>query len=286
MQRVLLAGATGYLGGYILSELLNRQFDVRVVVRSPSKLNPEEADKIEVLEGDLTEPESIKDCCEDIDCVITTVGITEPKDGLKYMDVDYQGNKNLLDEALDSGVEKFIYTSVLNGRELTELDVCEAKELFVDELKRSRLDHCVIRPNGYFSDMEEFFDMAQKGRIYLFGDGEYKLNPIHGEDLAPIFVDAIGKKEKKIEVGGPETLSHSEIASIAFDAAGKKEKITHIPEWLINISLFLLRTFTPQRIYGPKEFFLTVLSRNMVAPEIGEHTLSEFYSDLKDQKCR
>ncbi len=162
--------------------------------------------------------------------------------------------------------------------------ICSAKELFVDELKRFGLDHCIIRPNGYFSDMEEFFDMAQKGRIYLFGDGEYKLNPIHGEDLAPIFVDAIEKKEKEIEVGGPETLSHSEIASIAFDAAGKEEKITHIPEWLINLTLFLLRTFTSQKFYGPKEFFLTVLSRDMVAPETGEHTLREFYANLKENQ--
>lgn len=281
MAKVLLAGATGYLGGYILSELLNRQYDVRVVVRNTSKLNPEEAEKIEVLEGQVTEPESIRNCCRDIDFVISTLGITKQKDGFKYIDVDYQANKNLLDEALNYNVEKFIYTSVLEGKELIDLKICEAKELFVDELKKSELDHCIIRPNGFFSDMEEFFYMAQKGRIYLFGDGEYKVNPIHGEDLALVCVDAIKNTEKEIEVGGPETLSHNEIASIAFDIAGKEKKITYIPEWLIRIFLFWLRTFTSQKFYGLKEFFLTVLSRDMIAPEIGKHTLREFYTNLK-----
>jgi hypothetical protein len=39
--------------------------------------------------------------------------------------------------------------------------------------------------------MDEFYHMAVKGRIYLFGDGSYKSNPIHGEDLAQVCVDAI-----------------------------------------------------------------------------------------------
>ena len=83
MGKVLLAGATGYLGGYILSELLKRQYEVRVVVRSPSKLDPVEAKKIEVIQAQVTEPESISDCCAGIDFVISTVGITSQKDGLK-----------------------------------------------------------------------------------------------------------------------------------------------------------------------------------------------------------
>lgn len=157
MKKVLLAGATGYLGGYILSKLLKRGYEVRTVVRSPNKLNPEEAEKIEVLEAQVTKAESIKNCCKNIDAVISTVGITDQKDNLKFIDVDYQANKNLLDEALNSNVKKFIYISLLNGKELTDLKICEAKELFVDELKQSEIDHCVIRPNGFFSDMKEFF---------------------------------------------------------------------------------------------------------------------------------
>ncbi len=281
-ENVLLAGATGYLGSYILSELLNRQYEVRVVVRSPGKIDPGEADKIEVIDAQVTEAESIRDCCEGIDVVISTVGITRQKDGLKYMDVDYQANKNFLDDALKHGVKKFIYVSVFLGRELLDIKVVEAKERFVDELKESAMDYCIIRPNGFFSDMEEIYKMAQNGRVYLIGDGEYKLNPIHGKDLAPVCVDAIGKTKKEIEVGGPEIFSQNEIASIAFDVVGKEKKISHFPEWTGKLILFLIRLFTTQKTYGPVEFFLKVMLRDIVAPKTGEHTLREFYTRLKE----
>lgn len=282
MSKVLLAGATGYLGSYILSELLGQQHEVRVIVRNRAKLEQKNSDKIEVIEAEMTKPDSIKNCCDNIDFVISTVGITKQKDGLTYMDVDYQANKNLLEEAKKSGVKKFIYISVLNGQKLKDLKICEAKELFVNELKESGVDYCIIRPNGFFSDMAEIFYMAQKGRVYLFGDGEYKANPIHGEDLAVVCVNSIENAEKEINVGGPETLSQNEIASIAFNILEKEIKITYIPNWIRRILLFMIRTFTSQKLYGPIEFFLTVLSMDMIAPEKGKHTLEEFYRNLKD----
>lgn len=65
------------------------------------------------------------------------------------------------------------------------LKTCEAKEKFTKELKNSGLEYCVIRPNGFFSDMTEFYTLAKNRRIYLSGNGKLKSNPIHGEDLAP-----------------------------------------------------------------------------------------------------
>ena len=56
---------------------------------------------------------------------ISTVGITNR---LNYMDVDFQANLNLLEEAKRSGVKKFIYVAVLNGEKLTHLKICEGKE--------------------------------------------------------------------------------------------------------------------------------------------------------------
>src|SRR5699024_8434669 len=161
-----------------------------------------------------------------------TVGITKQKDGLTYMDVDYQANLNLLKDAERCGVKKFVYVSVLNGDKLTHLKICEAKEKFVEKLKDSNLNHCIIRPAGFFSDMSDFYKMAQKGRIYVFGDGNYMMNPIHGEDLAKVCVDAVQADKFEISVGGPDILTYNEIAEMAFEVDGKKAKITHIPNWL------------------------------------------------------
>ena len=282
MNRVLLAGATGYLGGYIAKELLKRSYPVRVLVRNPEKLKQNNIEATEILQAEITRSDSIKGCCKNIDVVISTVGITRQKDGLSYMDVDYQANMNLLQEAKQNGVKKFIYVSVLNGEHLRHLKICDAKELFVEQLIKSGLKYCIIRPNGFFSDMTEFYTMAKKGRVYLFGDGKLKTNPIHGEDLAVVCVEAVDKSDKEIMVGGPETLTHNEIAAEAFEALGIKQKITYIPDWVRVAILKMVRLFSGSKVYGPIEFFLTVMAMDMVAPEYGRHTLREYFTWLRD----
>jgi nucleoside-diphosphate-sugar epimerase len=61
-----------------------------------------------------------------MDAIISSVGITRQKDGLTY-DVDYGGNRNLLERALAEGVSKFIYVSVINAHKVTNLKVIRAK---------------------------------------------------------------------------------------------------------------------------------------------------------------
>jgi uncharacterized protein YbjT (DUF2867 family) len=140
------------------------------------------------------------------------------------MDVDYQGNSNLLKEALHHGVKKFIYVSVLNGQFLKDLKMIAAKEQFVDELKASGIEYAIIRPNGFFSDMAELLAMAEKGTVYLFGKGELKGNPIHGADLAKYIVQKLDSDETELDIGGPDVLSQNQMAQAAFKAVGKKEK--------------------------------------------------------------
>lgn len=280
MERVLVAGATGYLGTFLLQELLSRGYPVKALVRDPQRLGNFSSQEPEIFQGEITRPESIAGCCENVDVVISTVGITRQKDGLSYMDVDYQANVNLLQEAEKSGVRKFIYVSVLNGERLRQLKICEAKERFVDVLKDSSMSSCIIRPNGFFSDMAEYFKMAQKGRAYLFGDGTLRANPIHGADLAIVCADQIDGEEVQFDVGGPQTLSQNQIAELAFSALGKPARITHLPDWLRRVILSSVKVFTSSRTYGPIEFFLSVMAMDMIAPEYGSLTLKDFFNDL------
>ena len=231
------------------------------------------------MEAEITNPQSIKGCCGGYDVVISTIGITRQKDGLTYMDVDFQANKNLLDEAKKSGVKKFIYVSVLNGEKLRALKICEAKEKFVDELKISGLEFCIIRPSGFFSDILEIFNMAKKGKVFLFGNGSFKMNPIHGEDLAKKIVESIELTEKELNIGGPQTFTQNEMANIAFNILNKKTKITYIPDWVRKFILSFIKIFLSQKIYGPIEFVLTILSIDMTAPEYGMCKLENYFKE-------
>ena len=281
MKKVLLAGATGYLGRYIAKELQERGYRIRSIARNTAALHEEGFLPHQLIQAELTRPDTIRNCCRHIDVVVSTVGITRQKDNLTYMAVDYQANMNLLREARASGVKKFIYVSVLNGEKLRHLKMCAAKERFVEQLEQSGLDYCVIRPNGFFSDMTEFYNMAKKGRIFLFGKGELKMNPIHGEDLAEACVDAIERGDKDIQVGGPEVLTHNEIARTAFAVLGTKPKIMHLPEWIRYAILKLVRMLTASQTYGPLEFFLTVMAMDMVAPRYGKQALKAYFAYLK-----
>lgn len=278
MKKVIVAGATGYLGKYLLKELKRKGYETIALVRNAKKLNGETVDHI--LQAEVTKSETLNGKFDGIDLVISAVGITRQKDGLTYMDVDYQANANLLKEAKVAGVQKFIYVSALNAQKLRHLKMIEAKERFVDELQTSGMNYTIIRPNGFFSDMTEFLKMAQKGTVNLFGDGNYKTNPIHGADLAEVCVEAIELGEKTIEVGGPEVFTHNEIAELAFKNVNNKPKIKYMPEWMRKTILWFARTFSSSKTYGPMEFFFTVLAMDMTAPKYGTHTLSKYYTEL------
>lgn len=275
-KKVLVAGATGYLGQYLVKELKNRGFWVRVLIRKEAQ-----KDKFKFVDdyfiGQVTEPDSIKGITKDIDWVFSSIGITRQKDGMTYMNVDYQGNSNLLKEAMHDKVKAFQYISAINGDKLKHLKIFEAKERFVDELKSSGIDYCVLRPNGFFSDMKDFLNMAKAGRVYLFGDGKFKLNPIDGEDLAKVCVDKMVEGIEEETVGGIDILSQNELAELALKAWGKPIKISHLPDWTRRFTIWLLRTITSSKTYGPIEFFLTAMAEDNIATQYGSKRLEDFF---------
>ena len=278
-QRVLVAGATGYLGGFVAREFKSRGHFVRALARSAHKLDCMKEELDEIVEGEITKPQSIEGICDGIDVVFSSVGITKQKDKLTFKDVDYQGNKNLLDIALAAGVRKFIYVSVLDGPKLLHLDIVKAHEDFVDALKSSGMSYAIIRPTGYFSDMGEFFNMAKKGRVFLFGSGTNKVNPIHGADLAITCVDAVESETREIDVGGPEVLSWREIAGLACEAQGKPVKISSVPIPLMRLVVAATRIFSKHQ--GELLAFFTAMgTSNVIAPKTGTRTLKAHYEGL------
>jgi uncharacterized protein YbjT (DUF2867 family) len=279
VKRALVAGATGYLGGFVCRELKSRGYFVRALVRSSRKLDGLWDSTDEIVEGEVTRPETLEHICDGIELVFSSIGITRQKDGLSFRDVDYQANMNLLEEALRAGVKKFIYVSVFNGPHLRHLDIVAAHEDFVDGLRASGICFAVLRPTGYFSDMGEVFEMARKGRVWLIGSGENRVDPIHGADLAAACVDAMEGSETEIDIGGPQTFTWREIAALAFEILGKPAKISRIPEWLMWSVVRLVKLFN--RHQGELlAFFTTMATTDVVAPATGTRYLKEHFRGL------
>jgi len=282
--RILVAGSTGYLGSHILKQLLAEQADFIALARNKAKLLSIGLNESQVSQAQVTNPEELRGICDDVDVVISCLGITRQQDGVGYMDVDYQANLNLLEEAKHAGVRKFIYVSAFNAQKYPQVRLLNAKEHFVNQLlKCEEVAPCVIRPNGFFSDITEMYNMAEAGRVYVFGDGNTRLNPIHGEDLAKFCLESIDRTETELAVGGPDVLSVNEIAHLAFSAQHKQERVIHLPDSLRYLSLAIVKRL-PEKWGGPAEFFLTMLGHDTIAPTYGNHRLESYFNELANHQ--
>ena len=291
MKKVLVAGASGYLGRYVVREFTERGYSVRALVRSPEKLakegpnlEPPVADVVdEVVTGDATDKASLKDVCKGVNIVFSCMGLTKPQRDVTSEQIDHLGNKTLLEDALSHGVKKFIYVSVFNAEKMMDVDVVQAHERFVQDLQASGMSSTVIRPTGFFSDMGMFFSMARSGHMFLLGDGTNHVNPIHGADLAKVCVDAAEGSEREICVGGPDIYTFNETVTMAFEVLGKNPWITHIPMWIGDAALFITG-FLNKPLASVMSFAVSVSRIDNVAPTTGTKHLRDFYHELAAKK--
>lgn len=276
MSRVLVAGATGYLGGHVVAELKRRGHWVRALARDRARLGPLGAQADDVFLGRITDPATLAHVCDGVEAVFSSVGITRQRDGPTFRDVDYQGNLNLLEVALAARVRRFVYVSIFDGEALRGLAIVGAHEDFVARLRAAPIASTVLRPTGYFSDINEFLKMARGGRAWVFGDGRTRMNPISGADLAVTAADAVERGEATVPVGGPEALTIRQIAETAFAAVGKPPRIRSLPLGMMRAATSLVRPFS-RHTADLLAFQTAVLTRDMVAPATGSLTLLEHF---------
>lgn len=285
-KTVVIAGSTGYLGRFLVSEYQQRGWKVVALARNKAWA-PKDA--TEVVQAEITKPETLKGTMKGADLVVSSVGITRQRDGLTYHDVDYQANANLLEEAIRAKVPQFAYIHVLKGESMAHLRAIKAKQDFVHHLNQAARENkiqraTVVAPCGFFSDMKDFLEMAKSGRAFLFGDGAHTINPIHGKDLAKATVEAVDSGLERLDVGGPDVFTQRELAELAFDVLQKPAKITFLWDCIRTGLISLLPWITPLSVYGPAQFFLTAMGGDMLGECHGEHHLKDFFVEaLKEE---
>jgi len=286
-KTVLVAGSTGYLGKFAVRAFKQRGYRVRALTRSEARLGrpgpftaPPVAEFVdEVFVGEITKPETLDGLMDGVDFVFSSIGISRQRDGLTFEQVDHQANRLLVDLAKQAGVLKFVYVSLWGHEEIGHLEIVRAHEKVVAALAASGLDHCIVRPSGYFSDMGVLLDMARRGVSFLVGAGENRFNPIHGADLAEICVDAIESDQREIGAGGPDTMSQRQAAELAFEVLGRSPRIVVLPLWLMRGGVRLIGALNSQ--FGDLfEFIVTAGEIDGVAPSVGKTTLRSYFEEL------
>jgi len=290
--RVVVAGATGYLGKFVTQEFKKRGYWVRVLTRSVERLEMsgpftapaivrEEVD--DVFVGEVTQPNTLEGLADGIDIVYSSIGISRQRDGLNFEQVDYQGNRNLIEVCERAGVKKFVYVSMQGAENILNLAITDCHERIVRDLQKSNMSYAIVRPCGFFSDMGMTLDMAKKGRVYLVGEGNNKMSPIHGADVATVCVDAAEGDVLEVEAGGPQVMTQREAAVMAFEVVGKPVKITVIPIWLARFGTRVVGLLSKQ--FGDlAEFIVTAGEIDGVGRPLGKRDLKSYFENLMSGK--
>lgn len=276
-MKVAIIGATGNLGLELIQAFAKAKHQVTVLVRSTDKLIPYKNKIKSIRPVDFSEPETLKSELKGIDIVVSALGITRQNDGKSFMDVDFQANKNVLDEANKAGVKKFIYTSVINIDKLKDVEVLEAKRKFEKTLQKSPIKSLIIRPTGFFSDLLEVYKMAKYGRVYTVADPKTPFTPISPKDLAQYIVENI-EKEGVFDIGGPEKLSFEKITKTCSKVLKKDVKITQISDGFTNFIHKAVGLFSG-RISGLISFFRAQAQLGDNAPQYGSLKFEKFLKD-------
>ncbi len=287
MKKVLVAGATGYLGRHVVRELKSRGYQVRALVRSTAKIDatgpnlepPLSPWVDEFRVGEATRPETIADICSGVDIVFSSLGMTKPDFVHSCFDVDYRANLNILHLAMQAKVAKFVYVSVFNAHKMMDIQNIQAHEKFVDELRASGMNYAIIRPTGYFSDMAQFLRMAKNGFSVALGNGDNRSNPIHGADLATVCVDAIEGDSTVIEAGGPDTFTFRQINDLAAEIAGTSPMVIPLPLWLVD-GVAGIAGLVNRDVGDAARFASAVSKTDSVAPAFGTRHLKDYFIEL------
>lgn len=139
------------------------------------------------------------------------------------------------------------------------------------------VDHCT--PHELFVDFNALLQMAERGRIFLLGDGKQQVIPISGGDLAPTVVDATEDEQPVVVVGGPVVYTLDEIAELAAEAVGTVPCVWHVPLWLAGFARSVLRAVTPVSFYGPNDFFIEAAATPITAPPEGREALTTYFQE-------
>lgn len=101
--------------------------------------------------------------------------------------------------------------------------------------------------------------------------------------LGEVCVKWLDTNGGEFNIGGPEILTHNEIASQAFEVLEKRPKITYIPLMERSLIVKFARIFTSVKTYGLLEFFMAVLAIDMVAPTYGQHTSNKYFEEISEE---
>ena len=246
-MRILLTGATGFVGPAIVRRLVADGHAVRVLEHTPG--SSAELPNQEAVPGSMTDAESLRRAAEGQDAVVHLVAILTGRPE-QFHAVMEQGTRDLLEAAREARAQRFVLMSALGTNEQTKdlVPYYGAKWQMEQDVKASGLEHVIFRPSFVFGSeggaLGQFKKIARLAPVTpIVGPGTQRIQPIWIDDVAAYFAAAVEKPEaanRTFEVGGPDAVTWNEFWSRLKHAQGSRRPSLHVPFGLMRVQATVL----------------------------------------------
>ena len=223
IQRVLVTGATGFVGRSVVRELLARGITPVCLVRSPNKLFAQHPkvnrDRFATVTGSLSDRSVLRSAAEHSDAAIHLVGIIIARrlKGQTFAGVHVRGTRHVVDAIREAGLTRYLHMSALGARADAASEYHRTKWEAEEYVRQSGLEWTIFRPSLIHGPDGEFMSLMKRficglvpPVIPYFGTGQAKLQPVFVKDVAHCFVEALFRPEtagESFDLGGPQAIS-------------------------------------------------------------------------------
>jgi uncharacterized protein YbjT (DUF2867 family) len=247
---ILVTGGTGFIGPRVVHALRERDRPVRALVRRPSDAGATmlAAWGAELVQGDMTDAESLRRAVEGCEAVVHLVAIRQGR-AEQFQRVMEQGTRDLVAAAQAAGIRRFVLMSALGTSEETKdlVPYYHAKWEQEQTVKGSGLEHVVFRPSFVFARdggiLPTFRRLARLSPVTpIIGSGRQRIQPIWIDDVAAYFAESVDKPEaanRIFELGGPDVVTWNEFWERLKRALGMRRPSIHVPTRLMRMNALL-----------------------------------------------
>jgi uncharacterized protein YbjT (DUF2867 family) len=245
---ILVTGGSGFVGGHVVHELRGRDLPARCLVRDPKHAAKLASWGCELIQGDMTDPASLRRAAEGAETVVHLVAIRQGKRE-QFERIMVAGTRELITAARESGVRRIVLMSALGTTEETRhlVPYYGAKWEMEELVRASGLQHVIFRPSFIFAGdggiLPTFAKLARLAPVTpIIGRGKQRIQPIWAEDVAQYFADAVGRDDvtgRIFELGGPDVVSWNEFWRRLKAVRGSKRPSVHVPVRLMRLNALI-----------------------------------------------
>lgn len=274
-QRVLVTGATGYIGGRLVPRLIAAGHRVRVLVRNPDKIRDVPwAGEVEIDRGDLTDADSLRAAFRDIDVVYYLVHSMNSGDG-DFEDTERISAQNVAAAARDAAVGRIVYLGGLHENSDRLSTHLRSRTQVGDILIESGVPTMVLQAGVVIGSGSASFEMIRHltNRLPIMTTPRWvnnRIQPIAVGDVLHYLVEAATAdlpRSRTYDVGGPDVLRYGEMMQIYAEVAGlARRRIVVLPILTPKLAGLWIGLVTPVPL-GIGRALIESLSTDAVADE-------------------